>query len=749
MKIIRTILLVCLLFFSLINSLQATSLQQAASSEPRYGAHMDDKEWAHFVVHAPSATKVNLLLFEKAQDKSPTHTIAMIKRNDDWTIKIKGVVASHGLMYMYQADGPNEVSADNQFGAMFNPNIYLSDPYAYEMQNVRYSSVFSATPYTDIKTEIYAGGGKSVLYDHTKDSKPTHVEIPYEDLIIYELHVQDYTARLKSLDKNLRGTYLGLGKSGLKTPGNLTAGIDHLVELGVTAVELMPVMEYDEETGNVADRYNHWGYMTSNFFAPEVRYASELENSVIELKQLIQAFHDKDIAVLMDVVYNHTAEQGPWVDGGRLAAKRFNLMGLTPVSVYRSTNDKRYFYNNTGTGNDVSFYGDDKRFTKQLVCDSLSLWYEEYGVDGFRFDLARILSDGSFSAADWVDNDTRFTKAHLHAEPWDMGGQWWSFMDSAGWSYRNNRWAKWLGKYRDKARKFSKSALLDQRMLKQLIEGYGSVSDGYGAVASTQPWRSINMLAIHDGYTLRDTTYFNDDDPSHNCWDSGRDENVRRERSKLMMGLLLTSQGVPIILQGDEFGRSKAAAKSQSDAHNTYNYESSNGDLSINNVNWIDWRLKDGDNVDSPKAPTYGRELFNWTKGLISLRKQWSHFRNKEFVNYVSGIANDKNGKKNDGKFTYIWETQEVGCPTQLAVIWWGKESEPDLMVIYNEHWDSFKLNTLREWSNGDWKIAARSWYGDDADFVDLATWEQNAPDAGKNIEVKGLSLTILLSDND
>ena len=175
---------------------------------------------------------------------------------------------------MYRAQGPQDVSPDDRFGRMFNEHYALGDPYAYRTQNVAFSEVFESTPFTDIKVPIYAGGGKSLVYDHAADPFPGHVRIEPEDLIVYELHVQDYTARLEALEPGLRGTYLGLAQSGLTTPGGLAAGIDHLVELGVTAVELMPVMEYDEETGNVAGRLNHWGYMTTNFFAPEARYAA-------------------------------------------------------------------------------------------------------------------------------------------------------------------------------------------------------------------------------------------------------------------------------------------------------------------------------------------------------------------------------------------------------------------------------------------------------------------------------------------
>jgi glycogen operon protein len=499
----------------------------------------------------------------------------------------------------------------------------------------------------------------------------------------------------------------------------------------------------------VADRLNHWGYMTTNFFAPETRYASQPGRDVVELKQLVQAFHDRGIAVILDTVYNHTGEGSPFPDGNRLAAKYYNFRGLNNVHVYKSTPDGRFYFNNTGTGNDVDFRGGDRTFTKHFTTESLELWYKAYGIDGFRFDLARILADGSDNAADWVDNDGDFAAAHLHAEPWDMGGAWFDFMDNYGWDFHNNRWTKWLGKYRDDIRHFSKSTLQNRTVFKRLIEGRGDA--GNGGPASTKPWRSVNFLAVHDGYTLRDCVSFNDSDGSHNCWDSNGDENLRRERQKLLLGILLTSQGVPLILQGDEFGQTKAGALSQGDAHNTYNYESASGDARINRVNWIDWRLKDGDNAESPRGPTYGKELCDWTRRLIQLRKQWTHFRRAEFADYAAAAFDGgaDSGAKNDGRFSYSFEGPADGQPTQLAVIWWGQPGEPDLMVAYNESDTPFTVNNLNDWSQGDWKILARSWFGDNLDFGDLDAWPTQAPNAGLSLELQGRSLAILISDND
>ncbi len=721
----------------------------ADSTDQRYGSHLADGGWVQFGVFAPAATGVDILLYDDPDATSPAHTLPMHRHGSDWRLAIRGAGIGPGLHYLYRARGPNDVTPDDQFGHMFNENYPLGDPYAEKTQDVSHSRIFTGTPYTDANSPIYACGGKSIVYDHSHDLDPGHVSIRRQDLIVYEMHVQDYTALVDGLDAGKRGTYLGLAEPGLKTPGGLPAGIDHLVELGVNAVELMPVMEYDQETAHLAGRLNHWGYMTTNFFAPEQRYASEPGAAIVELKQLVKAFHDRGIAVFLDVVYNHTGEGSPWVDHGRLAANYYNLMGLANTTVFKPTPGDKYYRNDSGTGNDIDFSGPDGTYPKRLTTDSLGLWYSAYGIDGFRFDLARMLADGSSDAADWVDNDVDFAPAHLHAEPWDNAGVWWDFMDSGPYDANDNRWTKWLGQYRDKVRNFSKSTLNHRSSFKHLIEGHGET--GNGAVASSRPWRSVNFLAAHDGYTLRDAVYYQDDGGSHNCWDSGGDENLRREREKLMLGILLTSQGVPMILQGDEFGRTQAAAPTQEEAHNSYRSESTTGDMSVNRIPWIDWRLKDGDNSQSPQGPTYGKELFHWTRDLVALRKQWTHFRRDDFARYAADASNGGAGAgtANDGKFTYSFEGPSDGQPTQLAVVWWGQSGEPDLMVIYNEAPAQLTVGNLADWSQGDWRILARSWFGDDHDLADLPNWQTEAPAAGSSFNVKGRSLAVLISDND
>jgi len=721
----------------------ADVIQTAASTEIRYGAHIDSSGWVNFVVYAPDATQVEVALFNRSDDQIPNQLVPMIPSGTDWKVRVKGVGVGVGTPYMYRASGPNSVLPPQTYGPMFNSNYMLNDPYAFMTQNVTASAFFNSDPLTDITNSVYAGGGKSIVFDHGTDSSAGHVRVAPEDLILYELHVQDYTSRLNGL-RNKPGSYLALIERGLNAAGQ-TAGFDHLVELGVNAIELMPILEYDEETGDVPGRYNHWGYQPTNVFSPEARYTTNPGHQVEEVKQLVKAFHEQNIAVFLDVVYNHTGEEAGSVVGNKVRAKYYNFRGLANGTTYRASPDGTAYLNDSGAGNTINFLGDDQQYTKRWVRDSLNLWFGAYGIDGFRFDLAEILADGSPNAADWVDNDPRYSAAHLHAEPWN-GHSWLAFMDSGGWDYTNNRWAKWAGGFRDNARLFSKSDLRNRSAFKQLIEGRSRREDG--GDASSKPWRSVNYLAIHDGYTLRDCVWFQD--PGNNCWNSNGDENLRRQREKLLLGLLFTAQGVPLLQQGDEFGFSKSRALSQADAANSYNYEAMDGNKSINKTNWLDWQLKAGNNGDTPNGPTYGKELFVWTKNLIALRKHWSHFRRKDFAEYVSDSQHGgvNVGPRNDGKYTYSWEGID-GQPIQIAVIWWGKAGEPDIMALYNEDWNQWSVTNLGDWSNGDWRLLASSWETDGRDFCPLSTWQHDCPTVGQSLMLPGRAMAILISTND
>ena len=372
-----------------------------------------------------------------------------------------------------------------------------------------------------------------------------------------------------------------------------------------------------------------------------------------------------------------------------------------------------------------------------------------YGIDGFRFDLARILANDSDNAATWVADARDFAPAHLHAEPWDLGGAWFDFMDNYGYNANNNRWAKWVGRFRDDLRNFSKSTLANRSAFKRHLEGYGS--NGGTGPASSRPWRSVNILAVHDGYTLRDTVFYNDNGGSHNCWDSGGDENLRRGAREAFAGRAAHLPGRALDSPGRRVRPNPVRRALTGRCPQHLQLRVDLGRTPINNVSWIDWRLKDGDNRESPTGPTYGKELSGWTRDLIALRKRWSHFRRANFPAYASDAA--KGGKDagavNDGRFTYIWEGPPDGSPSQIAVIWWGKPGEPDLLVAYNEAPTPFTVMNLADWSGGNWKVLARSSADDAHDFADLDRWEASAEAAGPSIEVKGRSMAVLISDND
>jgi glycogen operon protein len=218
----------------------AADIETAPPLTFKYGAHKSQDGWVEFGLRAPPADTAELLLYDAPGARTPWVTVPMTQnRTGDWGVRIRGPDVGTGTLYMYRLTGHGTATAGAPFGTVLNGNFVLNDPYAYRTQEVGYPKLFLSTPFVDTDYSIYAGGGKSVVYDHSADPAASHVYVPSQDLIVYELHVQDYTAQLQELPLQLRGTYLGLAQHGLKTPGGLKAGIDHLDELGVTAVELI------------------------------------------------------------------------------------------------------------------------------------------------------------------------------------------------------------------------------------------------------------------------------------------------------------------------------------------------------------------------------------------------------------------------------------------------------------------------------------------------------------------------------
>jgi glycogen operon protein len=433
----------------------------------------------------------------------------------------------------------------------------------------------------------------------------------YSDTIIYEVHVKGLTMRHPDVPEALRGTYAGLGHQ---------AVVDYLTGLGVTAVELLPVHQYVPEAF-LRDRglTNYWGYNTIGYFAPHHSYSAAVRagqdgGQVGEFKAMVRALHHAGLEVILDVVFNHTAEGGA---GGPTLCFR----GLDNPAYYRlDPGDPSRYYDTTGTGNSLNA---GQSVTLRLIMDSLRYWLTEMHVDGFRFDLAATLArqEGGFSPMsaffDLVAQDPVVSQAKLIAEPWDVGQ-----MDSYDLGRFPVLWHEWNGKYRDSMRDFWRSQKTGG--IGEFATRFSGSSDLYGP-GRRSPAASINLITVHDGFTLRDLVSYDgkhndangesnrdgtDDNRSWNCGAEGPTPDpevlaLRARQSRAMLATVLLSLGVPMLLGGDELGRT------QGGNNNAYCQD--------NDVSWFDWSAVDGD-------------LLAFSKNLVAFRRSHPVFRRRRFL---------------------------------------------------------------------------------------------------------------------
>ncbi|MCP9453428.1 MAG: glycogen debranching protein GlgX, partial [Nitrospira sp.] len=435
----------------------------------------------------------------------------------------------------------------------------------------------------------------------------TQLKTPWDKTIIYELHVKGFTARHPNVPESMRGTY-----AALTTP----AVLDYLLDLGVTAVELLPVHHFVRDR-HLAERglTNYWGYNTIGFFAPDIRYAVSPVDAhhVREFKTMVKTLHSAGIEVILDVVYNHTAE-------GNHLGPTLSFRGIDNLSYYRLVADNRRFYMDyTGCGNTLNV---THPRTLQLIMDSLRYWVMDMHVDGFRFDLASALArelhavDRLSAFFDILHQDPILSQVKLIAEPWDVG--------EGGYQVGNFPvgWAEWNGKYRDTIRRYVKG---DGGQVGELAYRLTGSSDLYEA-SGRRPFASINFVTAHDGFTLHDLVSYNhkhndangednrdgtDDNLSWNCGAEGptNDPAIKelRERQKRnFLALLLLSQGVPMLCGGDEIGRTQ--------------HGNNNAYCQDNEISWHDWKL------DMAK-----RDLLSFVRNLIAFRKRHPVLRRRRF----------------------------------------------------------------------------------------------------------------------
>lgn len=561
------------------------------------GANFDGKG-VNFALFSAHAERVELCLFdpcgktEIARLELPEYT------HEIWHGYVPGL--QPGALYGYRVYGPY----DPENGHRFNPHKLLIDPYARELEG--------DIEWNDAHFGYEMGHEEKDLSFDTRDSAPftpkckvvdpdafdwqgeNRPDVPRPHAVIYETHVKGFTQRNPALPPELRGTFEGLGHQ---------ASVDYIKSLGITSVELLPVHWFPDDR-HLLDRglKNFWGYNTLGFFAPASRYYGPA--GIAGFRDMVRAFHDAGIEVILDVVYNHTAE-------GNELGPTLSFKGIDNFSYYRTMPDQhRYYINDTGTGNTVNT---SHPRVLQMVMDSLRYWAQAMHVDGFRFDLGTILGrepegfDPRGGFFDAVTQDPVLSKLKLIGEPWDIG--------PGGYQVGGfpPGWGEWNDKYRDTVREYWKGDNVSNDFAARLL-GSGDLYDLRGR----RPWSSVNFITAHDGFTLNDLVSYNEkhneangednndghnDNRSCNYGEEGPTENqdivaVRERQKRNFLTTLLFSHGTPMLLAGDEFGRSQQG--------------NNNGYCQDSEISWVNWEaLSDQDHA-----------LRHFTQRLIALRAE-------------------------------------------------------------------------------------------------------------------------------
>jgi isoamylase len=624
-----------------------------------FGATARD-EGVNFAVFSRHASAVSLVLYREGREEPVAEITldpALHKTGDVWHVFVHDLTPDY--LYGYRVHGPNAPKS----GHRFNSTVVLLDPYARALSgNARWGH--PDVPHGQSHGRLSRRSRIVVdAFDWEGDKPPA---TPLAQTVIYELHLRGYT-RHSSSGVAHPGTYLGLIEK-----------IPYLQSLGVTAVELMPVMEFDElehahrnpHTGELL--LNYWGYSTLSFFAPKAAYAAGAGQQVREFKEMVKAFHKAGIEVILDVVFNHTREgneNGPTV----------NFRGLDNSIYYMLDKEGRY-YNFSGCGNTFNC---NHPLVRDLIIDSLVAWVSEMHVDGFRFDLASILSRGANGKVledppllQHIAEHPVLAGTKLIAEAWDAAG-----LTQLGKFPTWGRWAELNGAYRDDVRRFIRGdAGATANVAKRICGSLDLYGDSPG-----RHYHSVNFITCHDGFTLNDLVSYSNKhnegngennrdgwDGNFSCnyghegpTDNGFVNAVRQRQMRNYFTILLISQGVPFLSHGDEF------ARTQRGNNNTYCQD--------NDASWVDWSLTQKN-----------AGLVRFVRKMIALRRRYFASSREQFVNRVSWHG------------TKLGDPDWTGQSRTLAFHLHGRHSHPDLYVIFNAHWESQRFNL--PWHNGSWR---------------------------------------------
>ncbi|MFJ6907275.1 glycogen debranching protein GlgX [Streptomyces griseoluteus] len=616
-----------------------------------------DGQGTNFALFSEVAERVELVLVDDAGAETPVP----LHEVDGFVWHGYLPEVGPGQRYGYRVHGPWQPS----LGHRCNPAKLLLDPYARAVDGQMDNdlSLYERDPHGPAPAD---SAGHSMLgvvtdpyFDWGDDRPPGH---PYSESVIYETHVRGLTRTHPDVPERLRGTYAGLAHP---------AVTGHLTSLGVTAVELMPVHQFAQD-GVLRDRglSNYWGYNTIGFFAPHNAYAAlgSRGQQVNEFKAMVKAMHAAGLEVILDVVYNHTAE-------GNEMGPTLSFRGIDNASYYRLVDgDWAHYYDTTGTGNSLLMR---HPYVLQLIMDSLRYWVTEMRVDGFRFDLAATLArqfhevDRLSAFFDLIQQDPVISRVKLIAEPWDLG--------EGGYQVGNfpQLWSEWNGKYRDAVRDFWRA---EPGSLGEFASRLTGSSDLYQA-SRRRPRASVNFVTAHDGFTLRDLVSYNNkhneangegnrdgesDNRSWNCGAEGDTDDpavleLRARQQRNLLATLLLSQGIPMLGHGDELGRT------QRGNNNAYCQD--------NEISWIDWDLTDEQ-----------RALVDFTRRLIGLRAEHPVLRRRRF---------------------FRGETETRKKQPLPDLIW----LRPDAREMTDQDWRRGDAHSVGVFLNGD-AIAERDAYG-------------------------------------
>jgi isoamylase len=568
-----------------------------------------DGKGTNFTLFSAHATKVEVCLFDRLGVRELERIVLPEYTDEIWHGYIPDVNPAD--VYGFRVHGPY----DPQAGHRFNPNKLLLDPYArghigelkWGPEVFGYTIGAEGDDLSFDERDSAPHMPKCVVVDPNFDWKgqPRSRGVPWDQTIIYEAHLRGFTRLHALVPPKQRGTYVGLGHR---------AVIDYVKSLGITSIELLPIHTFINDS-QLLERglTNYWGYNSIGFFAPDPRYAFEPEQCLKEFKEMVARFHDAGLEVILDVVYNHTAE-------GNEHGPTLSFKGIDNASYYRLLADnRRYYVNDTGTGNTLNL---SHPGVIQMVTDSLRYWVNELHVDGFRFDLGTILA----REPNGFDNQSGFLKAchqdpvlrsvKLIAEPWDVG--------PGGYQVGGfpPGWAEWNDRYRDVVRDFWKGAASASDMAQRLCAS-GDVFNHLGR----RPSACVNFVTAHDGFTLHDVVSYNDkhndangegnrdgsnDNRSWNCGAEGPTDDpainqLRERQTRNMLATLLFSQGTPMLLAGDEFGRT------QQGNNNAYCQD--------NAISWVDWKLA-----------ASNASLIRFVQKLTALRHKYPILRRNRFL---------------------------------------------------------------------------------------------------------------------